>query len=87
MTGEQAVAILEDNSEPVTGSSKGPEARDIYLGKLFGFAAIARALEARRGSREGASPALLSRMAQEVALLARKKGACLIDRRSPTAGS
>jgi len=76
VSGEQAVTILLENSEPVTGSSKGAEARDIYLGKLFGFAAVGRALEARRGAGGAASDTtpLLARMAQEVALLARKKG-------------
>jgi hypothetical protein len=53
---------------------QGAEAREIYLGKLFGYGAIARSLRKQSGS-SGMDTSMLVQLTQEVSALSRKKGA------------
>jgi hypothetical protein len=52
---------------------QGAEAREIYLGKLFGYGAIARSLRKQSGS-SGMDTSMLVQLTQEVSALSRKKG-------------
>jgi hypothetical protein len=53
---------------------QGSEAREIYLGKLFGYGAIARALREAAAS-DALRASDIAHLAQEVCVLARMKGA------------
>jgi hypothetical protein len=53
---------------------QGAEAREIYLGKLFGYGAIVRAVR-EASAADAKDVAVTAQLAQEIATLARKKGA------------
>jgi len=83
---KEALRALDANLAPITKGTKGMEARDILLGRLFGAAAVARALESRKdvGEEErvecGASVVERARaLAKEKAYLAEPAAACVIE--------
>jgi hypothetical protein len=65
---------------------QGAEAREIYLGKLFGYGAIVRAVR-EASAADAKDVAVTAQLAQEIASLARKKGAMRLPRHAhrPTA--
>ncbi len=56
---------------------QGAEAREIFLGKLFGLGAIARSLHVAGSGAHDAT--VLARLVQETAALSRKKGVQALD--------
>ena len=83
---KEALRALDANLAPITKGTKGMEARDILLGRLFGAAAVARALESRKDVSEeervecGASVVERARaLAKEKAYLAEPAAACVIE--------
>ena len=89
LTPGQALEALDANVAPITKSTKGSEIRDIFLGRLFGAGAVARALQGGGGgsdeerARCGGDVARRARaVAMEKMHLAEPAAACVIELKS-----
>lgn len=88
-TPAEALDALDANVAPITKATKGQEARDILLGRLFGAAAIGLALGGREDVREeerrrcGAEVARRAEtLSREKTYLAEPAAACVIELRA-----